>query len=97
MRCVWERLGPVAAVLLVGSSLAFADSIEVDSSFWSGPSAARTTNSGITALGNWSPSEGGLKLSWDISESAGVYTYSYTFQNWTVPRSVRASAISSLR
>lgn len=67
-----------ASLLMVQTSLG---AVLVDSGNWTG---SRTTPaaSGVVGNGRWAPgTEGGLKISWEITFAAGIYTYSYTFEN----------------
>lgn len=56
----------------------------VPMSEWSGSNAYRSTADppgGVTAFDGWTHANGGFTISWDISESGGIYTYHYEITN----------------
>ena len=78
MRTVTLKPGVLAAMLLVAASVAAGEALAYPTS---GSLFYDAGGSGLHATDGWANS--GTNLSWDISESGGLFTYAYTF---TVPR-----------
>lgn len=68
--------GGILLVALAGT--AAADIVYVAEADWTG---SRSTPTEVVAADGWTKDHGGFKISWEISLSEGVYTYTYWFSN----------------
>ena len=71
----------IISVFLIAAlpMLAYADIVPVAAAYWTG--FRSTATGGVTGINEWSASEGGFRISWNISYDGGskLWSYSYTF------------------
>lgn len=76
-----KRILPVILLGLMVTGTAYADIINVLPADWVG-SRSTPSGSGLSGTGQWYTSTTPVaSLSWAISESGGIYTYTYTFNH----------------